>query len=92
VPALVEAVRQHGGSSGAAVQQLQAQLAETEDRIAAARRVHASDVRELRVRLDTFPGGLLARALGVERPDDGEPDDREQAELEVPPRTAGDDG
>ncbi|MCW2776869.1 MAG: LemA family protein [Frankiales bacterium] len=52
------------------VQQLQAQLAETEDRIAAARRFHTANVRALDVRLDTFPSSLVARALGVERPDD----------------------
>jgi LemA protein len=67
------------------VQQLQAQLAETEDRIAAARRFHAAAVRALDVRLDSFPSSLVARATGVERPDAYEVTDAERAQLELPP-------
>ena len=67
------------------VQQLQAQLAETEDRIAAARRFHAANVRALDVRLETFPSALVGRAMGVERPERDVLSDREQAELELPP-------
>ena len=69
------------------VQQLQAQLAETEDRIAAARRFHVANVRALEVRLDTFPSSLVARGLGVERPDDDVLSDLERADLELPPDT-----
>lgn len=71
------------------VQQLQAQLAETEDRIAAARRFHAASVRALDVRLEAFPSGLVARARGVERPDVAGLTDRQRAELELPPETRG---
>ena len=66
-------------------QQLQAQLAETEDRIAAARRFHAGNVRALQVRLRTFPSALVGRALGVEPPDVEPLSDLERAELELPP-------
>lgn len=69
------------------VQQLQAQLAETEDRIAAARRFHAANVRALEVRRETFPSSLVARATGVERPETVELTDLERAELELPPET-----
>lgn len=70
------------------VQQLQAQLAETEDRIAAARRFHAGSVRALDSRLETFPSSLVARTLGIERPEaaeQGELTDVERVELELPP-------
>lgn len=48
---------------------LQQQLAETEDRIAAARRFYNGNVRALEVRIDSFPSSLVARATGVERPE-----------------------
>ena len=67
------------------MQQLQAQLAETEDRIAAARRFHTANVRALETRLDTFPSSLVARAIGVERPDDDGLTELERARLELPP-------
>ena len=67
------------------VQQLQAQIAETEDRIAAARRFEQANLRALDVRLRTFPSSLVARATGVERPDADELTDLERAELELPP-------
>ena len=67
------------------VQQLQAQLAETEDRIAAARRFHTANVRALETRMDVFPGSLVARAIGVERPDDDGLTDLERSRLELPP-------
>ena len=69
------------------VQQLQAQLAETEDRIAAARRFHTANVRALETRMDTFPSSLVARAVGVERPDDDGLTELERARLELPPTT-----
>jgi LemA protein len=67
------------------VEQLQRQLAETEDRIAAARRFRAASLRALQVRLDSFPSALVGRAMGVERPEPDLPTDRERAELELPP-------
>ena len=66
------------------VQQLQAQLAETEDRIAAARRFHTASVRALETRTDTFPSSLVAWATGVERPDT---DDALPLELPPEPRS-----
>jgi LemA protein len=41
-------------------QQLQAQLAETEDRIAAARRFYNGNVRALNTRVEAFPSSLVA--------------------------------
>ncbi|MCW2605531.1 MAG: LemA family protein [Frankiales bacterium] len=70
------------------VQQLQAQLAETEDRIAAARRFHTANVRALQTRLETFPSSVVARATGVEPPDVPVLSDRERAPLELPPETS----
>lgn len=70
------------------VQQLQAQLAETEDRIAAARRFHTANVRALETRLETFPSSVVARATGVEPPDVPVLSDVERASLELPPETA----
>lgn len=67
------------------VQQLQAQLAETEDRIAAARRFHTANVRALETRMDTFPSSVVARMSGVERPDDDGLSELERARLELPP-------
>ncbi len=67
------------------VQHLQAQLAETEDRIAAARRFHTANVRALQTRLETFPSSLVARATGVEPPDVPVLTDLERASLELPP-------
>lgn len=69
------------------VQQLQAQLAETEDRIAAARRFHTANVRALETRMDTFPSSVVAQATGVERPDPTGVSELEQARLELPPET-----
>jgi LemA protein len=47
---------------------LQAQLAETEDRIQAARRLFNANVREFNTRLQTYPAKLVAAPLGF-RPD-----------------------
>ena len=69
------------------VQQLQAQLAETEDRIAAARRFHTANVRALETRMDTFPSSVVARATGVERPEVDGLTAVEQARRELPPET-----
>jgi LemA protein len=46
---------------------LQRQLAETEDRIAAARRFYNGNVRALNTRVDSFPSSLVARSARVRR-------------------------
>jgi LemA protein len=56
-------------------QQLQAQLEETEDRIAAARRFYNGNVRALNTRVDAFPSSLVASALGFDKADYFETDD-----------------
>lgn len=68
-----------------AFQQLQSQLAETEDRLAAARRLHNGNVRALNTRVESFPSSLVAAATSVERADylDLEPVERDA--LELPP-------
>lgn len=43
---------------------LQAQLAETEDRIAAGRRFYNANVRALNTRVDAFPSSLIAGVFG----------------------------
>ena len=62
VPDLVDTVR--AGGTGHA--ELVARLADTEDRVAAARRLHAGNVRALNTRVAAFPSSLVARAFGVE--------------------------
>jgi LemA protein len=61
---------------------LQEQLAETEDRLAAARRFHNANVRALNNRVESFPSLLVARSFGVDRADtldlDLEPVERAQ--------------
>jgi LemA protein len=44
--------------------ELQQQLANTEDRIQAARRFYNANVRDLNARVEMFPSNLLARACG----------------------------
>lgn len=46
---------------------LQRELAETEDRLAAARRVHASNVERYNARVESVPTRFVARAGGFER-------------------------
>lgn len=43
---------------------LQAELANTEDRIQAARRFYNANVRDLNTRIDVFPSNLIARTFG----------------------------
>ena len=43
---------------------LQADLADTEDRIQASRRIYNANVRELNTSLQSFPANLIARPLG----------------------------
>lgn len=56
-------------------QQLQAQLAETEDRIAAGRRFYNGNVRALNTRVEAFPSSLVASAFSFEKADYFETDD-----------------
>lgn len=62
VPDLVDTVR--AGGTGHA--ELLARLTDTEDRLAAARRLHAGNVRALNTRVAAFPSSLVARAFRVE--------------------------
>jgi len=56
-------------------QQLQAQLAETEDRIAAGRRFYNGNVRALNTRVEAFPSSLVALAFHIGKADYFETDD-----------------
>jgi LemA protein len=58
-------------------QQLQAQLAETEDRIAAARRFYNGNVRALNTRVEAFPSSVIASAFHFTKADYFETDDPE---------------
>ena len=55
--------------------QLQAELTNTEDRIAAGRRFYNANVRELNTRVETFPPSLIARWFGFTRAEYFEVDD-----------------
>ncbi|HEY0186623.1 MAG TPA: LemA family protein [Cellulomonas sp.] len=48
-------------------QQLQAELTNTEDRIAAGRRFYNANVRELNTKVETFPPNLIASMFGFVR-------------------------
>ena len=56
-------------------QQLQVQLAETEDRIAAGRRFYNGNVRALNTRVEAFPSSLVASAFHIGKADYFETDD-----------------
>jgi LemA protein len=56
-------------------QQLQAQLAETEDRIAAARRFYNGNVRALNTRVEAFPSSVIASTFHFEKAEYFETDD-----------------
>ena len=77
-------------TSAPAFVQLQAQLAETEDRLAAARRLHNGNVRALNTRVESFPSSMVASAMSVERADylELEPTERDRLEL-APDLSAG---
>ena len=49
--------------------QLQSQLAETEDRIAAGRRFYNANVRAYNTRIDAFPSSVIAGAFDFEKAD-----------------------
>ena len=46
---------------------LQRQLAETEDRIAAGRRFYNGNVRALNTRVEAFPSSLVAKSFGFKQ-------------------------
>ena len=71
--------------SAGAFQQLQAQLAETEDRIAAARRFYNGNVRALNVRVESFPSSLVASAFSIAPAEPFELGEHERRLLELPP-------
>jgi len=48
-------------------QQLQAELANTEDRVAAGRRFYNANVRELNTKVETFPTSIIAGMFGFAR-------------------------
>ena len=54
---------------------LQQQLAETEDRIAAARRFYNGNVRALNTRVEAFPSSVIASTFGFKKADYFEVDD-----------------
>jgi len=64
-------------------QQLQAQLAETEDRIAAARRFYNGNVRALNTRVEAFPSAVVASGFGFRKADYFETDDASLAPVAV---------
>ncbi len=72
-----------------AFQQLQSQLAETEDRLAAARRLHNGNVRALNTRVESFPSSLVASAMSVEKAEYLELEPAERDALELAPDLSG---
>ncbi|MCC2315790.1 LemA family protein [Cellulomonas xiejunii] len=56
-------------------QQLQAELANTEDRIAAGRRFYNANVRTLNTKVETFPANVIASMFGFTRAEYFEVDD-----------------
>lgn len=56
-------------------QQLQSELSNTEDRIAAGRRFYNANVRELNTKVETFPSNLVAGMFGFTRAEYFEADD-----------------
>ena len=58
-------------------QQLQSQLAETEDRIAAGRRFYNGNVRALNTRVEAFPSSLVASMFGFRKAEYFEVDEPE---------------
>jgi LemA protein len=68
-------------------QQLQAQLAETEDRIAAGRRFYNGNVRALNTRVESFPSSLIASTFHFEKAEYfevDEPEVRDPVKVEFP--------
>ena len=64
--------------------QLQSELVDTEDKIQAARRFYNGAVRELNIKVKTFPTILFARMLGFSEREFFELDDAENAQAQKP--------
>jgi LemA protein len=64
--------------------ELQSELVDTEDKIQAARRFYNGAVRELNIKVKTFPTILFARMLGFGEREFFELDDAEQAKADKP--------
>ncbi len=64
--------------------ELQAELVDTEDKIQASRRFYNGAVRELNIKIKTFPTILFARMLGFSEREFFELDEAAQAEAEKP--------
>ena len=65
-------------------QQLQAELVDTEDKIQASRRFYNGAVRDLNIKVKTFPTVLFAKMLGFSEREFFELSDAEQAAAEKP--------
>lgn len=65
-------------------QQLQTELVDTEDKIQAARRFYNGSVRDLNIKIKTFPTVLFARMLGFVEREFFELDEAEQAAAQKP--------
>ncbi len=64
-------------------QQLQADLTDTEDKIMASRRFYNGAARELNIKIDTFPGNIIAGMFGFKTREFFEVEDRAAAEKPV---------
>ncbi len=64
-------------------QQLQAELTDTEDKIMAARRFYNGAVRQLNIKVDTFPSNLVAGMFGFKKREFFEVEDRAAVETPV---------
>jgi LemA protein len=63
---------------------LQAQLTDTEDKIQAARRFYNASVRDLNIKIKTFPTLLFAKMLGFSEREFFEVDESENASIQKP--------
>ncbi len=63
--------------------QLQDELSDTENKIQAARRFYNSQVRDMNIKVDTFPTNIFAKKLGFSKKDFFEIDDSEKEPVEV---------
>src|SRR5690606_5302110 len=63
---------------------LQDELVDTEDKIQAARRFYNGSVRDLNIKIDTFPNMLFARPLGFKHREFFEVDDSEKEAVKKP--------
>lgn len=64
--------------------ELQNELVDTEDKIQASRRFYNSGVRDLNIKIQTFPNNLIAGMLGFTNRDFFELDEKEAKEAEKP--------